>query len=99
MTQHQDLQLLRALAAREQYDQPEQPAGDDVDNRHDQERPPKDGPPTLPRHHQAAPPQPRRPLTDFRTPRNKGTPRRRVTLSCAQGLPLATTSRAPHFDA
>ena len=62
MTQHEDLELLRALAAREQHNQLKQPADDHVNDRHDQERPPQDGLPTLPRPQQAAPvPAQRRP--------------------------------------
>jgi hypothetical protein len=49
VTKDQDLQLLRAFAAREQHDQLEPPADDDIDDRHDYERPPEDGLPTLPR--------------------------------------------------
>ncbi len=55
MTQHEDLELLRALAAREQHDQLKQPADDHVNDRHDQERPPQDGLPTLPRPQQGRP--------------------------------------------
>lgn len=56
LTKDRDLQLLRALAAREEHDESEQPAGDDVDNRHDQERPPQDGLATLPPRPQTAAP-------------------------------------------
>jgi hypothetical protein len=48
MPQHEDLKLLRALAACEQHDQLEQAAGKDVHQRHDQEQPPEDGTATLP---------------------------------------------------
>jgi hypothetical protein len=55
--QHQDLELLRALAAREQQDQLEQTAGKDVHQRQGHEQPPGDGTPTLPRPQPCAPPQ------------------------------------------
>lgn len=43
VTQHEDLELLRALAAPEQHDQLEQTAGKDVHRRHGQEQRPVDG--------------------------------------------------------
>jgi hypothetical protein len=48
--QHQDLELLRALATREQHDQLEQTAGEDVHQRHDQESLRWTGASTLPGH-------------------------------------------------
>src|SRR6266542_3627160 len=49
VAQNEQLELLRAVAAREQQDEREQPTGDDVDERHEHRQPPRTGPPTLPR--------------------------------------------------
>jgi len=49
VAQDENLQLLGAVAAHEQNDQFEQPAGEDINERHDQREPPKDGMPTLSR--------------------------------------------------
>jgi hypothetical protein len=57
--QHENLQLLRALATAEQHDQLEQPTHDDVHQRQAQRRPPEDGLRTLPRH-QRVPAVPKR---------------------------------------
>jgi hypothetical protein len=49
VAQRKNLQLLRAVAAYEQNDQLEQPAGEHKHKRHDQRESPKDGIPTLSR--------------------------------------------------
>src|SRR5215211_7602372 len=54
VSQHKDLQLLRPIATRQQHQQREQPAGDEVPERHKQRRPPKDGETPTPRPGQAA---------------------------------------------
>ncbi len=53
LAQHEDLELHRVVTTREQQHQREQPANDDVDERHEHRPPPKTGPPTLPRSHRS----------------------------------------------
>src|SRR5439155_3218228 len=47
--QNEQLEFLRAIAAREQQDECEQPAGNEVDERHKHRQPPRTRAPTLPR--------------------------------------------------
>ncbi len=100
MTQHEDLQFLRALAAPEQNDQLEQPADDDVHERQAQGRPPQDGLPTLPRHQQSPSHNDRRGRRpSFCSPRVPSQQRVRDTQTTSAIGPPSTTTRAPNYRA
>src|SRR2546423_345768 len=58
VAQNEELEFLRAVATREQQDEREQPAGNDVDERHEHRQPPKTGAPTLSRLPANRPPVP-----------------------------------------
>jgi hypothetical protein len=103
VTQPEDLQLLRTFAAREQHDQREQPAREDVQKRRDQEQPSTggdpDATPTAPGQHLRYPK--RRP--SLCTPRDRSVPpshparsrrcSRQHPGTCARGS-TTTTGRA-----
>jgi hypothetical protein len=78
MAQNKELEFLRAVATREQQDEREQAADDNVDERHEHRQPPTTGAPTLPPGLPPAPHHASRP--SFCTPRGVGDERLRVSL-------------------
>src|SRR5213596_1808573 len=76
MAQSERLEFLRAVAAREQQDEREQPTGNEVDERHQHREPPRTGAPTLPGLPATRSGTPRRLTTEFVHPTGRRRSRR-----------------------
>jgi hypothetical protein len=72
MTQNEEFEFLRAIAAREQQDEREQPTGTEVDERHKHRQPPRKGAPTLPGSRPSTSGIPKRLTTEFVHPTPSG---------------------------